>query len=218
MKALILINFKTYKEAVGDKAILLAKQFSKVNKNKYEIAISPSLLNLREIAKTTKIPVYAQHCDYQPLGAHTGHILPEELKLSCATGTILNHSERKIPLEDLKATISVCKKNKLKTIVCTSTLLGVKVISKLNPNYIAYEPKKLIGGNVSVTSAKPKIIQQAVRITKKYSNHSNLLVGAGVHSGEDLQTALKLGAKGVLLSHAAVQAKDPQKFLETMLK
>ena len=51
MKPLILINFKTYKESYGNKALELAKKIAKVKKNKYQIAVAPSLLTIKEIAK-----------------------------------------------------------------------------------------------------------------------------------------------------------------------
>jgi triosephosphate isomerase (TIM) len=39
------------------------------------------------------------------------------------------------------------------------------------------------------------------------------LVGAGVKNGKDVQIALKLGAKGVLLASGVTKAKDPMAVL-----
>ena len=57
----------------------------------------------------------------------------------------------------------------------------------------------------------------AVEKVKHLSPKTKVLCGAGVHSREDLGQALLLGTSGVLLSHAVVEAKNPQKFLEEML-
>ena len=50
MKPLVLINFKIYKEALGNKALEVAKKLDSIKKNgdKYEVAIAPSLLTLKE--------------------------------------------------------------------------------------------------------------------------------------------------------------------------
>ncbi len=218
MKPLILINFKNYPEAVGKKALNLAKQVSKTKKGKYEIAIAPTFLTMKEIVKNTNLTVFSQHTDHTGLGAHTGNVSAQELKEIGVRGSILNHSEKKISLKKLAGTIKNCQQNKLKTIVCASTPSEIKKVAKLNPDYVAYEPKELIGGNVSVTEFKPKLIVKAVKIVKKISPGTKLLCGAGIHSGKDLRHALKLGAEGVLIGHAVPKAKNPKEFLEKMLR
>src|SRR3990167_387404 len=113
MKPLILINFKNYEEAIGSKGVILAQKLSKVKNKNYEIAIAPSTPILKTIADKVKIKVYAQHVDPVGFGAHTGSISIEELKLIGMEGTLLNHSEKKIPFEVLKETIKLCGKNNL---------------------------------------------------------------------------------------------------------
>lgn len=217
MKPLILINFKTYPESIGNKSLLLAKSIASVKNKNYLIAVAPSLVTLREIAKKVRISVYAQHADNDSSGAHTGHILPSEIKDSGAKGVILNHSEKKIPHNILNKTIEACKKEKLEIVVCASSLSEIEDLAVLKPDFLAYEPKELIGGNLSVTKARPEIISKAVQAVKKISPKTRILVGAGVHSKNDLHKALELGAEGVLMAHAVVKAKDPKKFLEEFL-
>ncbi|MBT4805267.1 triose-phosphate isomerase [Candidatus Woesearchaeota archaeon] len=217
MKPLILINFKTYKESYGNKALELAKKIAKVKKNKYQIAVAPSLLTIKEIAQKTNLTVFSQHTDLADLGAHTGRIPADELKAIGVKSTILNHSERKIPLKFLKEIVELCKNKKIVTVVCASTISEIKKIAVFHPNYIAYEPKEFIGGNISVTEAKPEIIVRAVEAVKYISPKTKVLCGAGIHSKEDLGHALLLGTEGVLIGHAVSKAKDPKKFLEEML-
>ena len=179
--------------------------------------MAPSLLAVKEIAEKVNIPIYSQHCGHTELGSHTGRISAHELKSIGVKGTILNHSERKIPLRYLGAIVDNCKKHKLKTVVCASSLFEIKRVAQLKPNYVAYEPKALIGGDISVTKANPDVIHKAVQLVKEISPKTHLLVGAGVHSKEDVGHALLLGAKGVLIGHAVPKAKDPKRFLEGML-
>ncbi|MEK6899937.1 MAG: triose-phosphate isomerase, partial [Nanoarchaeota archaeon] len=214
---LIVLNFKTYSESSGSNALRLAKHIEKVSSKRYEIVVAPSLLTMKEIAEKTSLNVYSQHADNTGLGAHTGSIPVEELKLIKVKGTLLNHSERKMPFEALSETVKLCRKYSLKTIICASSLSELAKIAKLQPDHLAYEPPELIGGNISVTNAHPEVLLKASKLLKKISPKTMLLCGAGVHSKEDLHKALELGAKGVLIAHAVVKAKNPERFLKKML-
>jgi len=214
-KPLILINFKTYKEAVGKEALKVAKSLAKVRKPKYKIAVAPSLLEIKDVVDKTNLMVISQHTDHVGLGANTGRISAKELRMIGVKGTLLNHSERKIPMKFLREIVPICKKEKLVTIVCASSMSEVKKIIELKPDYIAYEPAELIGGDVSVTKSQPDIIVKVVELVK--GTKIGMLVGAGVHSKEDVGQALLLGAKGVLIGHAVPKAKNPGKFLADLL-
>jgi triosephosphate isomerase (TIM) len=157
--------------------------------------------------------VFSQHADLN-LGAYTGSIPVEELKNIGVTGTLLNHSERRISHNEIKETLDLCKLNKLVTIICACTLSEIKLLAEFKPDYIAYEPAELIGGTISVTSAKPDIIIKAVQAVK---GKTKLLVGAGVKTKKDIIGAIKFGAVGVLIGSAVPKAKMPREFLKKML-
>lgn len=208
MKPLIVINFKTYKQ--GKAAIKLAKQLGKVDKN---IIIGVQASDIYEIVKATKgkLRVYSQHVDYEKKGRATGFILPEAIKKDKAAGSFLNHSEHKLSFDVLKKTIKRCKQTGLKTIVFASSLREAIKIQRLNPNYLVYEPPELIGGEISVSKAKPDIIKS---IKKKLK--MKFLVGAGIHDSSDVKTAMKFGASGIAVSSAVMKAKEPGKKLRGM--
>jgi len=216
MKPFVLINFKMYDEASGKKGVALAKKIASVRSHRYEIAVAAEMLILNDVARLP-LAVYAQHVDPIEFGAHTGQIVPAEVKRMGCVGTLLNHSERKISVKAIERTVFLCKQKKLKVVVCASTLSEVQRVAHFKPDYIAYEPAALIGGDISVTSAKSEIIQKAVLMVRKISSSTRVLCGAGVHNKEDLKAALTLGACGVLLSHAIVKAQNPKRFLEEML-
>lgn len=216
MKPLILLNFKTYPETTGKKALSLAKKLEKVHSAKYEMVIAPSLPTLEEVAAGTRLTVFAQHADPAKLGAYTGKIAPAELKKIGVKGTLLNHSERKIPFPILQKIVVECKKQKLRIVICASSLKEVKQVAALSPDYLAYEPPELIGGKISVTKAKPEVIASAVQMVKKINPKIKVLCGAGVQTKEDVQKAVQLGAKGVLIGHAVPKAKNPAQFLRKM--
>ncbi|MBI4151710.1 triose-phosphate isomerase [Candidatus Woesearchaeota archaeon] len=217
MKPLFILNFKLYPEAAGTKALRLIDIFSKVKSQRYELILAPPTSLLGQARQRTGLPLLAQHSDPVLLGAYTGHISPQELKLLGIEGTLLNHSERRIPLAQIAKTIALCQKHRRMTVVCASTLAEIKKIARLHPDAIAYEPPALIGGSVSVTSAKPEIIADAVRLVHRISPLTTVLCGAGVHTREDVKAALSLGTRGVLIGHAVLRARKPgEKIRELM--
>jgi len=121
----------------------------------------------------------------------------------------LNHSENRIGYEVLKKTIERAKTIGLYTVVCAETPEEGAKFLDLDPDYIAVEPPELIGGDISVASAKPEIIENAARLI----GSEKLLVGAGVKNGEDVRICIKLGAKGVLLASGITKSDNPKKAL-----
>jgi len=209
MKPLVIINFKTYKQSMGSKGLKLARVCEQVaGKYKARIVICPQEPDLALFSRKVKIPVYAQHLDPEEPGKHTGFTIPAEAKAGGVEGTLINHSEHPLKLKEIKELVRLCRKYKLKSVICVPNLGMLKKIRVLKPDYIAYEPPKLIGGKVSVSEAKPDVIKKAVKLTK-----IKVLVGAGVNSHEDLRTALRLGAVGVLVASDIVKARNPRKEL-----
>jgi triosephosphate isomerase len=207
MKPIVVINLKTYQQ--GERAIRIAKEIERVDK---DIILGVQASDIYEIAKKTKLRVYAQHVDYFEPGKNTGYILPEAIKKDGAIGTFLNHSEHKLSYNTLKKTIERCKKTGLKTLVFASNLKEAERIQKLKPDYLVIEPPELVGGEKSVSKEKPELIKN---IKKKIK--MKFLVGAGIHTKEDVRIACKLGAAGVAFSSAITKAKNPGKKLKNLL-
>lgn len=239
---MIWVNFKIYKEVWGEKAVELAKICRKVGeKTGVEIIPVVSALDLWRIKKEVGGKVWAQHLDLYFEGPHTGWISPLAAILAGADGALLNHSEHKIPPGKIRQIIAYLKKDKWRNrwvnqflesgfikkeeienwklrignfplMVCVKTKGQViRWLKKLRPRpeYVAYEPPELIGGEISVSQAQPGVIKRIVGLLPRYQ----VVVGAGVRTSEDVARALKLGAKGVLVSSAVIKAKDPEKKL-----
>lgn len=210
---LIIVNFKTYETAVGRAAIVLAQLHEQVAKETgVNIGIAVGALDLAAVAATVSIPVFAQHVDAATYGSYTGGIAPAAVKAAGAVGTLLNHSERRLGA-DLPATIATAKKAGLTTIVCTESAEEVGKLTKFQPDYLAVEPPELIGGDISVTTANPEIITNSLAKI----GQTPLLVGAGVKTGADVATAVRLGAAGVLLASGVTKATDPKKVLRELV-
>ena len=213
----LVINFKAFKEGTGKSAIKIAKEAEKISNNlNVCIAISPNFLDLKEIAKKVSILTFAQHMDAVEEGAFTGHVTAYQIKEAGGGGVIINHSEKRIELDDIEDSIEIAKKYELTTIVCANEIEVAKAIAVLNPDFIALEPPELIGGNISVSQAQPEVITNLVNEVKKYNSKVRLLVGAGVKTKDDVKKAIELGTDGVILASGVVKAKDVSKAIEDL--
>nr|HEC21062.1 triose-phosphate isomerase [Candidatus Peregrinibacteria bacterium] len=176
---MIVVNFKTYEGATGEKALELARIHQKVAaESSVEIIICVQPTDIFRISQEVKISVFAQHIDPQGYGSNTGFITPEAAKLAGASGTLLNHSEHLLLDESvLEESIKRAREEiGLKTIVCTATVeKGAQIEQDFHPDFIAVEPPELIGGDVSVSTANPEIIEKAVNLI----GGDKVLVGAG---------------------------------------
>jgi triosephosphate isomerase len=219
---LILINFKCYQEALGEKALKLAKYCEKISEN-YEVTIgvAPQFTDIYQIASKVKIPVFSQHVDALEYGAYTGHVSPLAIKEAGAKGSLVNHSERKLSLEEIKECVEILRKYKLISVVCADSIVKGKEIAKFNPDFIAYEDPFLIGSGKAISRVKPDSVRKFVKTIYNINQKVKVLCGAGITSGEDVKKALELGTEGVLVASGVVKAKDPKKvlkeFAETIL-
>jgi len=211
---LILVNFKTYSEATGRKAVKLAKTAEKISlETEVCIGLAPQFVDIRSIASAVSVPVFAQHIDPIAPGSFTGHILPELIREAGAIGTLINHSERRLKLADIDAIITRARESDLLSVVCANNAVVSAAAAALKPNMIAVEPPELIGTGIPVSKAKPEVVSDTVDLVKRVNPDVVILCGAGITRGEDVAAALRLGTEGVLVASGVVKAKDPYKVL-----
>jgi triosephosphate isomerase len=211
---MIIVNFKTYSEATGKKAIQLAKKAEKAsNETQVFIGVAPQFADLAAVAEAVSIPVLAQHLDPIKPGSYTGHVLAESIKEVGAVGTLINHSERQLKLSDINDAISIAHKNGLTSVVCANNPNISAAVATLKPNIIAIEPPELIGTGIPVSKAKPEVVTDTIKLVRKVNPTVTILCGAGISRGEDVAIALRLGTQGVLVASGIVKAKDPYRIL-----
>ncbi len=209
-KPFILVNLKTYQEASGQRAHAIAGAAQQVaDESGVEIGIAPSYMNIHPLSMHYTLPIYSQHVDAAPPGANTGSVTVEAIREAGASGSLVNHSERRLTLADIEAVVSRLKGAGLVSVVCTNNVATSAAAAALGPDFVAIEPPELIGGNVSVSSANPGIITGTVEAVRKVNPAVRILTGAGIHSGECVKTAIDLGTDGVLLASGVVKAKAP---------
>ncbi|TET09564.1 MAG: triose-phosphate isomerase, partial [Candidatus Thorarchaeota archaeon] len=76
----VIINFKTYPQATGEKAVNLAMTCEAVSKEfDVPIVVAPQIPDLYRVVQSVEIPVFSQHMDSGNPGRFTGHALGETL-------------------------------------------------------------------------------------------------------------------------------------------
>ncbi len=210
---ILFINFKTYEAGTGSKALELALLAEKIAKTKKaSIALVVQATDIRLIAGRVSLPVFAQHVDPIEFGSNTGRILPEAVVEAGAVGTVLNHAENKRDDEFLKKAIARAKSVGLKVMVCAEDVNRAKRIAsfEVKPDFIAVEPPELIGGTVSVSTARPELISDAVREIHSIADIP-VITGAGIKNSADVMRAIELGTVGVFVASGIVKSADKEK-------
>ncbi|MDV0444165.1 triose-phosphate isomerase [Methanorbis rubei] len=214
---LILINFKSYREGAGNNAGQIGTAAELVmQESGVTIGVAPQFTELHPFCKHYEIPVYAQHID--PVeGAFTGRVPAFTVRAAGCVGSLINHSERRLTIADIEATVAAAKFHHLESVVCTNNAAVSAAAALFAPTYVAIEPPELIGSGISVATANPEIIQSSVEGVHRVNPEVKVLCGAGIQSGECVKKALELGADGVLLASSVVKAKDPEAVLRDLI-
>ena len=211
---IVIVNYKTYLEGTGKKAVELARSAQKVNKETGVcFAVAPQHVDIQAVANSVDIAVFAQHIDPYKPGSYTGHVLPEAAKEAGAVGTLVNHSEMRLKLADIDEVLTRAKAVGLTTVVCTNNMAVSAAAAALKPDMIAVEPPELIGSGIPVSKSQPEVVTGTVESVRKVNRSVVVLCGAGITSGEDVAAAIKLGTQGVLVASGIVKAKDPYKVM-----
>ena len=216
---IIIVNLKAYEQGYGANGYDLCKIMEEIAlEHKVNLAAAVSPIDLVDFSDNLDIPIFAQHVDGVNFGSHTGSILPEAVRYSGAAGTLVNHAECQMSWEEIEKTINRCKELDLLTVLCTADIDSSERGSYLSPDMIAVEPPELNGGDISVSTAKPEIISDTVKVVKKINSEISVLCGAGVKNQEDISKAVSLGSEGILLASGVVKSLEPRKVLLDLIK
>ncbi|WP_321508504.1 triose-phosphate isomerase [uncultured Methanoregula sp.] len=215
---IVLVNLKTYKEGMGNRAHLIATEAQRVMaESGVTIGLAPSYIDLHPLAHHFAIPIYSQHVDGCEPGANTGHITVEAIRSAGAAGSLINHSERRLTLAEIESSVRGLQSHKLISVVCSNNVMTSAAAAALGPDYVAIEPPELIGSGVSVSKANPDIIKNSVAAVHAVNKNVKVLTGAGIQCGECVKIAIDLGTDGVLLASSVVKSKEPGTVLRDLV-
>jgi triosephosphate isomerase len=181
------------------------------------IAVSPQAADLRRVADTG-VETWGQHVDPNDYGSHTGSTLAEAVAEAGATGTLINHSEKRLKLADVDGSVRAAERAGLETCVCANNPAQIGAAAALGPDSVAVEPPELIGGDDSVATADPDVVRDAVEAAGDVDESVDVFCGAGISTGDDVDAAGDLGATGILLASGVAKADDPRAALEDLVE
>ena len=209
----VLVNLKAYDcdpVAVAEAAAAVASESG------VRVGVAPQAAALAAVAETG-VETWAQHVDGVGPGSHTGSTLPEAVVAAGASGTILNHSERRLRLAAIDDAVRRARESGLETVACGNTPAQVAAAAALGPDAVAVEPPELIGTGTPVSRADPDVVRDAVEAVAAVDPDVDVLCGAGISTGEDAAAARELGADGVLLASGVAKADDPEAALADLV-
>jgi triosephosphate isomerase len=216
-KPLIVVNFKTYASASGATAEALAVAMEKHSNGPARMVAVVSAFDLEAVCRVApNLEVWSQHLDPVGQGGFTGWLEPHTAIHRGAQGTIINHAEHKVEMEHVKSLLPQLPDG-FPVCGCAADLEEAKSLAEMGPTFIAVEPPELIGGDISVTTADPSIVSDTVAVVKATNAGVRVLCGAGVKNGQDVATAISLGAEGVLLASGVTKAKDVEAVLADLV-
>ncbi len=208
MQPLIVVNFKTYATAMGQKAVDLAQAMERASKDHVRMIAVVSAFDLHAVKQAApSLEVWSQHLDPVGQGSFTGWLQPENAIERGAQGTIINHAEHKVDIEHVQQLMQQLP-DEFPMCACAADVDEAHRLAELGPSFIAVEPPELIGGDISVTTADPAIVSDTVNAVRAINPQVRVLCGAGVKDGKDVNTAVELGAHGVLLASGVTKASD----------
>ena len=208
MQPLIVVNFKTYATAMGQKAVQLAQAMERASREHVRMVAVVSAFDLHAVKQAApSLEVWSQHLDPVGQGSFTGWLQPDNAIGRGAQGTIINHAEHKVEIDHVQNLMQQLPDN-FPICACAADVNEAHHLAELGPTFIAVEPPELIGGDISVTTADPAIVSDTVNAVRKINPDVRVLCGAGVKDGQDVKTAVELGAHGVLLASGVTKAAD----------
>jgi triosephosphate isomerase len=215
----LIVNFKNYSTILGTRSVDLARAAAKVaSQSEAEIIVAPPTPALALVASKVDIRVFAQSVSPSNGEKTTGSVLPEAVKAAGASGTILNHSEARLPRREIATLIQSLRTLRLDACLCARTSREAAELSRFRTKYLAVEPPELIGTGVAVSKARPELIVRSVAAVRRAGYGGRVLCGAGIVSGADVKKAMDLGADGVLVASSVVKAPDWELKIEELAR
>lgn len=214
----LVVNFKNYRESLSEEGLQLARSIQAAALDaKASVVIAPPPVMLSRVMAESRLPVFSQHVDPVRADNSTGFVTPLVLEVLGCAGSIVNHSEHRISIEQIRESVSLLSENSLLSLICARDAVEAGELASMEPDFIAVEPPELIGSGRAVSKVSPDVVRDSVAAIGRASPRTVPLCGAGIVDGADVVAALGLGARGALVSSSIVRNANPyEKTLELL--
>ena len=204
------VNFKAYAGTAGEDGLALARTVERVQEETgVQFVVSPQLPDVRLLAAETDLAIMGQCADAQEPGRGMGVILPETLSAAGADAVAINHAERRETLDDVGELVIRAGATGLHSVVSAHGEAAGRAALAFEPDTIVYEVPADIATDRAITRAHPDRVRSFVDLVAEQAPGTNVFVGGGISSGDDVAAAFELGADAVGAASAIVSASDP---------
>jgi triosephosphate isomerase len=211
---------------IGPKAYLYGKEVLKLARHadrisaryRVQILFTPQYVDIPVLAQAMKNTlIFAQHMDFLPVGRGVGSVLPEAVRSAGAVGVLLNHSEKKLPMDELERTIRRADEVGLASMACADNLEMAILIAHMHPNIIIAESPDLIGVGKRAANDH-QTITEINETVWAIDPGIRVLHGAGISCGQDVYEIIAAGAQAAGSTSGILKAEDPFAMLEEMIR
>ncbi len=211
-----ILNTKNYPEISGEKFDRLSQVFQNLlederYRNSLAFFLAAPAFTIAHMTQKFQVPILAQHVDDADMGATTGFLIPQMAQSFGAKGSLVNHSEHRLPIDQIQNIVTKLRAIHMLSIVCARDDSEVRRFSSFSPDFIAIEPPELIGSGVAVSKARPDLIRdsrEALDASKPENSDTRLICGVGIVEGVDARLAVELGSEGILVASGVIKAAD----------
>lgn len=183
------------------------------------IVFDPQAVDIAAVAAaTSRLLVFAQHMDPVTIGRGVGAVLAEAVRDAGGQGALLNHSERRLTLADLRRTIERAKEVGLSTLVCADSPEEAAAIAMLGPDIVLAEPPELIATGRSTATEMRDFVERSIELVKRVDPSVLVMCSAGIHSAEDVAEMMRLGVDGTGSTSGILKASDPVAQMTAMVE
>jgi triosephosphate isomerase (TIM) len=212
------IGLKAY--AYGVEAVRLAKAADRISSALgVSVVFDPQTVDIAAVARETRdLLVFAQHLDPVTPGRGVGSVLAEAIREAGAVGAMLNHSERRMSLEDIERSLARAREVGLLTMVYADSPEEAAVVAGLGPDIVLAEPPELIATSRSAATEMRGFVERAVDLVGRVDPAIIVMCGAGIQTPDDVERMMGLGVGGTGSSSGILKADDPVAMMDAMIE
>lgn len=204
-KSTIIVNFK---KLVGAAALELVEELNKSDDilfDRYDIILALQAPDAVNVPPACKFRIFIQDTFSDDKDRFLAFFQDHSTSHpSSVSGVILNHPEKKLSDGELDACVEKARALNIDTLICATTIDEAIELNRYAPRYIGIESEALIGKDDSFINHCPGIVAEA-----RQHIQTDILIGAGIKTPEDLLHVLNTGGAGVLVSSLILKSKQP---------
>jgi triosephosphate isomerase len=200
----------------GDAVIEYARQAeTAAERHDVDVIFIAPYTELRTIgAECPRLILLAPYMDTLRPGPGIADVLPEALRAAGADGVVLNHVEKPMTLQQIRATIARADELDLLTFVCADSVAESRALAHLGPDIMNPEPSELIGTGTATPMSYVRDVIEAVSAID-----STILVeqAAGITTAQQVFDFIMAGSQGAGAASGILRSADPAATLDQMV-